>query len=257
MSASVTAQEKLIKLSKKQLNAIKNAVDCFDNVNLRKKYYKEYENLGYVMGDIVCDESIVGKNFDPDDYLSSNPRIQEITEEIYDLFEKYHEMVLDEESKKCKKPRPDSYEEVTDSFEIEGDIVITDPCYLENQVKTTPTHTRGTIYGDWGCSVWTFNPQEVDKPNYTNEPTGVFCADSGKVCVTALSKDEIKKLKKWKPSEWCVTIIEGFKGKVQYIELVEFIPVGGEWQENRSLLLRGKGTKNGEPFAFETCQTSL
>ena len=66
--------------------------------------------------------------------------------------------------------------------DIEGDIVITDPCYTtdkwcEGFKPDLLPLCRNTIYGDWSCMTY-------DKK--TKEPIGNFCADTGMVCIDTL-----------------------------------------------------------------------
>lgn len=74
--------------------------------------------------------------------------------------------------------------------------------------------TRDTIYGDWSCT--TFNSD-------TGERIGRFCADAGLVSVFDLSE-----VLAYNPDfdyhterEWTTTLIENFKGTVQFIVIHE------------------------------------
>lgn len=82
----------------------------------------------------------------------------------------------------------------TPEKEFDGDIIITDPCYIirnENGITKNDWHyceygeymerlgiknylTHDTIYGDWGCTVFDSD---------TKKPLGRFCADAGLVSV--------------------------------------------------------------------------
>lgn len=122
------------------------------------------------------------------------------------------------------------YDRYLDSepIEFDGDIIITDPCYIINDdsdsndwkicdygsnmevLGFTKYITRDTIYGDWSCN--TFNTD-------TNEVIGHFCADAGLVSVFLL--DEVLK---YNPdyddhinATWTTTWIKDFKGTVQII----------------------------------------
>ena len=114
---------------------------------------------------------------------------------------------------RCKSTL-NNLENVLDSqwVDIDGDIVITDPCYTTDErcddfLDELPL-CRDTIYGDWSCTTF-------DKK--TKEIIGEFCADAGMVCV-----DTLDNILKRKPQfleeygEWCRTIIENFKGKVRF-----------------------------------------
>ena len=85
----------------------------------------------------------------------------------------------------------------TPEKEFDGDIIITDPCYIirnENGITKNDWHyceygeymerlgiknylTHDTIYGDWGCTVFDSD---------TKKPLGRFCADAGLVSVFLL-----------------------------------------------------------------------
>ena len=143
------------------------------------------------------------------------------------------------------------------------DIVITDPCYLDhtsavnhNERLAEPFRSKSglyihedTIYGDWGCHVFTnlklkreiehhleecwdlierriSDPEEVRElfVEMTNKivsmfSLGHFCADSGQVCVALL--DEVLAYNPnwlvWQESHsWCAAIIRDFSGTVSY-----------------------------------------
>lgn len=87
----------------------------------------------------------------------------------------------------------------TPEKEFDGDIIITDPCYIirnENGITKNDWHyceygeymerlgiknylTHDTIYGDWGCTVFDSD---------TKKPLGHFCADAGLVSVFLLDE---------------------------------------------------------------------
>lgn len=162
--------------------------------------------------------------------------------------------------------------------EFDGDIIITDPCYVMNDESKrddwaecgcgeemgnlgfTTYMTRDTLCGDWSCT--TFNSD-------TKEPIGEFCADAGMVSVFLLDEilhynpnytDHIKK-------DWVATHIKDFKGTVQFvIEQVEgtydydtpYHKKGEKW-EDYSVHVVGKGINKttGEPLNFRTSQTGF
>lgn len=79
--------------------------------------------------------------------------------------------------------------------EFDGDIIITDPCYV---IKNNDEYDdcglrhymyRDTIYGDWSCTTF-----DTD----SGEPIGNFCADAGLVAVMQLDEvlEYITKYKK-------------------------------------------------------------
>lgn len=169
-------------------------------------------------------------------------------------------------------------------MEFDGDIIITDPCYIVRAEHhgTKPLTdndwaacgygsnmealgintymTRDTIYGDWSCT--TFNSD-------TNEPIGEFCADAGLVSVFLL--DEILKynpdyddhIKNKCASTW----IRDFKGTVQFVVVhtegiyestTDWHPAGEKW-EDFSVEVVGHGINKvtGEPINFVGKQTGF
>lgn len=243
-------RKKLIKLNKEELAVLRDRVKCFDNPEERKKLNRRYDEINREIGDIIYFEEI-----EHDAYYDI-PEIKETLEEMAGLEHEYYVLKNLEEEKKCPQPKPESREEVVESFDVDGDIIITDPCYIDEFIN--PSHSRSTLYGDWGCSVWSFDPSVENEPKKSEKPFGEFCADSGQVCVTVLGSYARKKIEEWlKGREWCGTIIDGFKGKVEYVEVVEYSAYEGEWAEGRSLRVRGIGVKDGKPYGFITAQTSL
>lgn len=243
-------REKLIKLNKEELAVLRELVECFDNHEKRKKLNHRYDEINREIGDIIYFEEI-----EHDAYYDI-PEIKETLEEMAGLEHEYYVLKNLEEEKKCPQPKPESREEVVESFDVDGDIIITDPCYIDEFIN--PSYSRSTLYGDWGCSVWSFDPSVEKAPKKGEKPFGEFCADSGQVCVTVLGSYARKKIEEWlKGREWCGTIIDAFKGKVEYVEVVEYSAYEGEWAESRSLRVRGTGVKDGKPYGFITSQTSL
>ncbi|MBU5491335.1 hypothetical protein [Butyricicoccus intestinisimiae] len=171
----------------------------------------------------------------------------------------------------------ESFDERTHSMEFDGDIIITDPCYIlnrDNEGDWDRSHygsnmeslginhymTRDTLYGDWGCT--TFN---LD----TKEEIGRFCADTGLVSVFLL--DEVLK---YNPSfdyyttrPWTTTLIKDFKGVVEFIvrniqgeytETTEYHQKGDRF-EDQDVQVIGKGINKatGEVFRFVGKQTGF
>ena len=120
-----------------------------------------------------------------------------------------------------------SVEEAEDKvMEFNGDIIITDPCYLS--VNMTNEERRNfdctcminygiigiesdTYYGDWDCS--TFDRLSFDE-NDCPKLIGKFCADSGMVCVA-----DLRSVLRFNPKydyhikkDWTATLIRNFKG---------------------------------------------
>lgn len=243
-------RKKLIKLNNEELAVLRDRVKCFDDHEKRKKLNRRYDEINRELGDIIYFEEIEHNAY------YDIPEIKETLEEMAGLEHEYYVLKNKEEEKKCPQPKPESREEVVESFDVDGDIIITDPCYIDEFIN--PSHSRSTLYGDWGCSVWSFDPSIEKAPKKGEKPFGEFCADSGQVCVTVLGSYARKKIEGWlKGREWCATIIDGFKGKVEYVEVVEYSAYEGEWAEGRSLRVRGIGVKDGKPYGFLTAQTSL
>ena len=179
--------------------------------------------------------------------------------------------------------RSDKYLD-SEPMEFDGDIIITDPCYIirAKHHGTTPITdddwnaceygenmealginnymTRDTLYGDWSCT--TYNTD-------TKEPIGEFCADAGMVSVFLL--DEVLK---YNPDFdyhterlWTTTLIKDFKGTVQFIvkheegiyeDTTEWHTKGDKW-EDYSVEVVGHGINKitGEPINFVGTQTGL
>ena len=139
----------------------------------------------------------------------------------------------------------------TPEKEFDGDIIITDPCYIirnENELTENDWHycecgeymerlgiknylTHDTIFGDWGCTVF-----DLD----TKKPLGHFCADAG---------------------------LPDFKGTVQ-IEVVretgtyekdsEYWKAGETWEDYLVHVVgHGVNKKTGKAINFISKQSSL
>ena len=186
-------------------------------------------------------------------------------EELYQLIDKNSHIF---------EINPDNcYENLLDSepVEFDGDIVITDPCYImkkdtEDWVKCDIGYeldklgfstfmTRDTLYGDWSCTVFNTNDKK--------EKMGRFCADAGMVTV-ALLED----IKKYNPSfeeeylikrNHCAAVIKDFKGTIKFVVKRELFEYKGEQHEDFCLEIVGEGinTKTNNPINFTTKQTGL
>ena len=169
----------------------------------------------------------------------------------------------------------------TPEKEFDGDIIITDPCYIirnENGITKNDWHyceygeymerlgiknylTHDTIYGDWGCTVFDSD---------TKKPLGRFCADAGLVSVFLLHE-----VLAYNPNfnyhlerPWTTTIIPDFKGTIQ-IEVVRetgtyerraFVPrvAGGGFDHDVTVVVgHGVNKKTGKAINFISKQTSL
>lgn len=153
-----------------------------------------------------------------------------------------------------------------------GDIVITDPCYLrhgggeENKMLSPEnleewmTENGGLINttydGDWGCTVFKTGNMVAGGKLLNRNAIGEFCADTGKVCVVDI-KNVLKlspKFEDWlKEHSHCGTIIRGFKGTVGLFISKRKL---GTYTEV-DLRVRGDGDINGELVSFESKQTSM
>lgn len=168
----------------------------------------------------------------------------------------------------------------TPEKEFDGDIIITDPCYIirdENGITKNDWHyceygeymerlgiknylTHDTIYGDWGCTVFDSD---------TKKPLGRFCADAGLVSVFLLHE-----VLAYNPNfnyhlerPWTTTIIPDFKGTIQ-IEVVretgtyekdsEYWKAGETWEDYLVHVVgHGVNKKTGKAINFISKQTSL
>lgn len=165
-----------------------------------------------------------------------------------------------------------SVEEAEDKvMEFNGDIIITDPCYLS--VNMTNEERRNfdctcminygiigiesdTYYGDWDCS--TFDRLSFDE-NDCPKLIGKFCADSGMVCVA-----DLRSVLRFNPKydyhikkDWTATLIRNFKGTVRI--KIDLANGGNEIYPAYSASGIGNGVniKTGEPIEFYTRQTGL
>lgn len=163
------------------------------------------------------------------------------------------------------------------SADFDGDILITDPCYLhhgggknlESYDSWEPWAKKHglvntTYYGDWGCTVFKSGPQEGRIPRAAEE-LGEFCADAGMVCVVKLDDvlKESPKFMEWLGARlWCGTVIRGFKGKIKFITKTtpqSYMDEQGKTHHYNDIELhiRGDGEIDGKPMSFESKQTSL
>ena len=200
-----------------------------------------------------------------DDSMETYMKYKELSKSsgIEELFNKY-----------TKKNWIDSYLD-GGPMEFDGDIIITDPCYImkedddwatcaygEDMEALGITHymTRDTLYGDWSCTTF-----DTD----TKEAIGEFCADAGLVSVFLL--DEVLK---YNPefdyhlkNKWMVTWIKDFKGTVEFVvkhvegyyeEDTDYWKKGDYW-EDYVLEVVGHGINKvtGKPINFVGKQTGL
>lgn len=165
------------------------------------------------------------------------------------------------------------FEQFLDSepVEFDGNIIITDPCYILKDGEShrddwekcgygsemenlgiTHYMTRDTIYGDWSCSVYNMN---------TRRKIGEFCADAGLVSVFLL--DEVLK---YNPQfdyhinrKWTTALIKNFKGTVQFVVEEEPYEYDGEQYVDYCVRVVGHGInkRSGKPMDFIGTQTGL
>lgn len=173
----------------------------------------------------------------------------------------------------------------SDPKEFDGDVIITDPCYVmrhedgritqlteddwgacdcgENMevLGFTNYMTRDTLYGDWGCTTY-----DMD----TKQPIGRFCADAGLVSVFLLKEvlEYNPMYRDYKdPEDYSVTCIKDFKGTVQFVvehqegvyeDTTDYHKAGQTWEDfSVHVVGHGINKKTGKPINFYTSQTSL
>ena len=163
------------------------------------------------------------------------------------------------------------------SMEFDGDILITDPCYIMNEKhkddwntcncgfdmeKLGINHymTRDTLYGDWSCTTYNLD---------TKEKIGDFCADAGLVSVFLL--DEVLNYNPdydWHITKpYTATVIKDFKGTVEfavkytngyYEDAIEYHKKGEHWEEYYlEVIGHGVNKVTGEAINFVGKQTGL
>lgn len=187
---------------------------------------------------------------DPDEALK---KISKEFEKLRDMAKKYEEFL----------EYKNRYLEAEDRImEFDGDIIITDPCYLSHNMSNDERRKfeccdissygiigieSNTYYGDWSCT--TFVPE-------TKVKLGEFCADAGMVCVADLASvlkfnpkynDHLEK-------PWCATWIKNFKGTVR-------IAIDENKERWPAYVVHvvgyGVNKETGETIEFDTRQTWL
>lgn len=161
----------------------------------------------------------------------------------------------------------------SDPMYFDGDIIITDPCYLKASMKLADDEfedrdlsmnvinkcfedgigmQRDTIYGDWSCTTFDMN---------TKQPIGEFCADSGMVCVIKL--DDVfafnPNFNYHTEKTWTTTLIKDFCGNVQFKVKEELYEYEGKQEVDYIVFVEGHGVNKatGEKIDFITSQTEL
>ena len=127
---------------------------------------------------------------------------------------------------------------------FDGDIVITDPCYVMRRDRNGDWErcchgddmevfgfrhylTEFTIYGDWSCTTYLGELSEREShADFSPERVlGTFCADSGLVSVFYL--EDILRYnpnfvsKFLEKSPWTATIVRDFHGEIELVTIVE------------------------------------
>ena len=180
-------------------------------------------------------------------------KISKEFKKLRDMAEKYEEFL----------EYKDRYLEAEDRImEFDGDIIITDPCYLSHNMSNDERRKfeccdisshgiigieSNTYYGDWSCT--TFVPE-------TKVKLGEFCADAGMVCVA-----DLVSVLKFNPKyndhlekPWCATWIKNFKGTVR-------IAIDENKERWPAYIVHvvghGVNKETGETIEFDTVQTGL
>lgn len=151
-----------------------------------------------------------------------------------DILENTRDYVISKE----KKRRQEFEEKMSKGVHFKGDIVITDPCYInywENKGIFTDYLERDTIYGDWSCTVYNKDTDEV---------LGKFCADGGMVGCFYLNEALKSNPDFATYGDWTRTIIKDFDGIVRMPTVVE--------DNDRYTYVEGIGNIN-----FRSVQTGL
>lgn len=184
--------------------------------------------------------------------ITDNLSSFDLFEKVQPLFEKLWSL-----DKYCPERFLDSK-----TTEFDGDIIITDPCYISKEndwpefYENPPMSNymiRDTIYGDWSCSCWNTDSEEI---------LGQFCADAGLVGV--FSRDEVRQYnpdfeKEYANIQWGWTLIKDFKGTVQFVIKKSRYKSNHEWHDDFSVQIHGHGInkQTGEPINFLASQTGI
>ena len=238
-------EEIIEKLNKEKKILYKEAMNIYNKMSNDNKENLDYqisvENYGFV-ADLI---KIGTWHYDRIENLSDEEKKEkELSHSAISAFRKLGEV--------CNKIN--GYRRIIDSdwVNFDGDIVITDPCYLKNgfdydYLDSVKYIERDTIYGDWSCHTYDSD---------TKKALGKFCADSGMVAV--ISVDDLRKLdptfyndEKVKNSHM-MTVIKDFHGKVRFRVDEESYTYKGEERKDYGVVVEGVGNIN-----FFTSQTGL
>lgn len=228
--------------------------------------------LEWKLRNCLIEKMADGKEIAGEDIVTFETAIKELE------IDKYYSRLQCPEAYSCRRYLD------SEPVEFDGDIIITDPCYIiraehhgtkpitkddwkacgygEN-MKVLGINNyicRDTLYGDWSCT--TFNSD-------TKEPIGEFCADAGMVAVFLL--DEVLKYNPdfdyHKEKSWTTTLIKNFKGTVQFVvvytegvyeESTEYHKKGEKWEDySVEVVGHGINKETGEPINFVGKQTGF
>ena len=242
-------------------------------------YEKEYQEMNHRIIDTILSFPLLSEdekkecleNIDNEEFIVSlQTRISintymEDDPEKRNLWKKFQEdLDLDTYSGMLRYPcfYSGTYYLDSEPVHFKGDIIITDPCYIERDDRELdrdqkdrlfkPYMERDTIYGDWSCTTY---------DEKTNEVLGKFCADSGMVGVFLL--DDVltynPKFNFHTDNPHTTTWIPDFDGIVQFVvNEVEFT-YENEKHIDYELHVVGHGInmKDGREIHFITQQTGL
>lgn len=165
--------------------------------------------------------------------------------------------------------------EMVDKKTFDGDIVITDPCYLPvpcayrkwNWGKLQAwIHGVGglesdTYYGDWGCTLYRTHGG-IGSIKRGCRKIGKFCADAGLVCVVRMT--DVLKINPGFPGwlkghDWCGAVVKDFHGEVRLYKRSwnSTYTMDGKTHEciETELRVQGEGVSEGKGITFESKQT--
>lgn len=193
--------------------------------------------------------------------------VEKYGDDICESFEKFYKMAYAYHNfLGYGDPELTPYSEAEDKvMEFDGDIIITDPCYLRrrdiNNFDDFDLGKQGihgissqTFYGDWSCH--TFDMINADE-NGNPKILGEFCADGGMVCVADLNS--VLKYNAafdyYIEKPWTTTLIKNFKGTVT----IKIDQEPDDQWPSYTVHVVGKGInkETGEPISFDTRQTGL
>lgn len=260
--------KKWVKTKQEECEAVRPEIEkLVKSLNMSEKdYQKVIEKLDTYYGDVMSTLELAYMMYwgEDNDFVEDNDKFQKwkTDSKIEDLVWKYK-----------KKYLLENYLDM--SMEFDGDILITDPCYVMKEDDDWTTcdcgfdmeelginhyMTRDTLYGDWSCTTYNLD---------TKEKIGNFCADAGLVSVFLL--DEVLK---YNPNyDWHITksytttVIKDFKGTVEfavkyqdgyYEDETKYHKKGEHWEEYYlEVIGHGVNKVTGEVINFVGRQTGL